>query len=79
MKSHAAKFNESTRLKKLHSVLSTGGIFSTARLQTETGSVAIHTDIHELRQNGYNISCHYLGKNGNGNKVYGYKLETANA
>jgi len=74
-KSHYATLEKSDRLKALYSVLLRGGIFSTARLQRETGSVAIHSDIHELRQNGVPVSKGiYLGKS-DGRKVYGYKLQ----
>ena len=74
MKSHAAKADKSTRLQKLLSVLQRGGIFSTARLHSATGSMAVHTDIHELRCNGYKITRHYIGRVNN-RSVYGYKLE----
>ena len=75
MKSHAANLENSDRLKSLHRALSVGGIFTTAKLQTLTGSMAIHSDIHELRQNGIPVSkAIYIGKNGEGKKVYGYQL-----
>ena len=75
MKSHAANLENSDRLKGLHKALSAGGIFTTAKLQTLTGSMAIHSDIHELRQNGVPVSkAIYIGKNGEGKKVYGYQL-----
>jgi biotin operon repressor len=74
MKSHAAKADRSPRLQKLLSILKDGNIYSTARLQSATGSMAVHTDIHELRCNGYDIECRYIGII-NGKRVSGYRLE----
>lgn len=74
-KSHFADIKKSSRLQKLHSVLLRGGIFSTARLQRETGSMAIHSDVHELRCNGIKVKCTYLYEI-EGRKVYGYSLES---
>jgi hypothetical protein len=74
MKSHAAKADRSPRLQKLLSILKDGNIYSTARLHSATGSMAVHTDIHELRCNGYKITRHYIGRVNN-RSVYGYKLE----
>lgn len=71
--SHFADLSKSGRLKSLHSVLARGGVFSTAKLQSETGSMAIHSDVHELRCNGVEVNCQYIGRV-NGKKVYGYSL-----
>lgn len=79
MKSHAANIQKSARLKRLLSALQADRLRSTAELQAETGSMAIHSDAHELRCNGIPVSnAVYMGKE-NGHKKYGYKLETANA
>jgi hypothetical protein len=73
--SHAAKIENSDRLQKVKALLSQGGIFTTARIQTETGSMAVHTDVHELRVRGVPVSrAIYLGRNGEGRRVHGYKL-----
>jgi hypothetical protein len=74
-KSHAADLSRSDRLQRLHKLLSQGGIYTTARIQSETGSMAVHSDAHELRQNGVPVApAVYLGRL-DGRKVYGYKLE----
>jgi hypothetical protein len=73
-KSHAADLSRSDRLQRLHKLLSQGGIFTTATIQRFTKSNAVHTDIHELRQNGKRIpKAIYFGIV-NGNKVYGYRM-----
>jgi len=48
---------------------------TTRDLMLRTGSCNVHTDIHELRQNGYDISCRYEGMSVNGTKIYSYRLE----
>jgi len=50
------------------------GLKKCSELQEEAGSMAVHTDIHELRCNGYKITRHYIGRVNN-RSVYGYKLE----
>jgi DeoR/GlpR family transcriptional regulator of sugar metabolism len=75
--SHAADIDKSARLKKLLEILADGFEYSTAELQERTGSMAIHTDIHELRSNGYAVKCRYVGKHDD-KKVYAYKLEVPN-
>ena len=75
MKSHAANVQKSARLKRLLGELSSGSLKTTGELQKKTGSMAIHSDVHELRCNGIQIGkAVYLGVQ-NGNKVYGYQLE----
>lgn len=75
--SHAADIDKSARLKKLLEILADGFEYTTAELQEKTGSMAIHTDIHELRSNGYAVKCRYVGKQ-DGKKIYSYKLEVNN-
>jgi hypothetical protein len=73
--SHAAKIENSDRLQKVQALLSQGGIFTTAKIQSETGSMAVHSDVHELRCNGVPVSrAIYLGRNSEGRRVHGYKL-----
>ena len=48
---------------------------TTFELQAWSGSMAPATDISELRQNGYRVACKCEGTNGNGRRVYRYKLE----
>lgn len=74
-KSHYANVNKSNRLKRLLSELQNGKLLSTVELQHKTGSMAIHSDIHELRCNGINVSrAKYIGTH-NGNRIYGYQIE----
>lgn len=75
--SHAADIDKSARLIKLLEILADGFEYTTAELQEKTGSMAIHTDIHELRSNGYAVKCKYVGKQGN-NRIFAYKLEVPN-
>lgn len=77
MSSHAAKIENSDRLKKLLRVLDSGEEFTTAELQTITNSMAIHSDVHELRQNGYKINCRYSKSKSLffNRKVFCYKKE----
>ena len=65
----------SERLDKMYEALWTrpeGA--TTAQLQKITRSCSVATDISELRKNGLDISCVYVGMK-NGRKVYKYKLE----
>jgi hypothetical protein len=74
MNSHAAKLNKSERLRKLDALLCDGYYHSTKEILEKTGSVAVHSDIHELRCNGRNISpALYLGKTLEGRKMYAYR------
>jgi len=45
---------------------------TSAEIQRATGSMAVHTDISDLRENGYNIPSRYLGVT-NGRKIYSYR------
>ena len=39
-----------------------------------TGSVAVATDISELRKNGYDVTCEYLRETVEGRRIYVYTL-----
>lgn len=73
MSSHAANYKKSERLQGLYSLLGTGDEYTTAQIQSITGSMAIHSDVHELRQNGFDISCRYVGIQNN-RKIFAYKM-----
>jgi hypothetical protein len=74
MKSHAAILNKSERLKKLDALLCDGELHTTKEIQERTGSVAVHSDIHELRCNGRNISpAIYLGRTEANRKIHAYR------
>lgn len=73
--SHAASLKRSERLQRLLRALSADYYKTTSILQAQTGSMAIHSDIHELRCEGVPVApAKYFGRNRNGSKIYGYKL-----
>ena len=73
--SHAASLKRSERLQRLLRALSADYYKTTSILQAQTGSMAIHSDIHELRCEGVPVApAKYFGKNSNGKKIHGYKL-----
>jgi hypothetical protein len=74
---HAAKTDKSERLSRtLHFIRSWGKYGATsAQVQGFTGSMAVATDISELRQNGYNIECEYDGINHDGRKIFRYTFK----
>lgn len=47
---------------------------TTSEIAYATGSVAPATDVSELRQNGYAITCKYVGLSVSGRKLYSYTL-----
>ena len=57
--SHAARLESSPRLRALLSALLKAGDrgLTTREIFDRTGSMAVHSDCHELRQNGYRIDC----------------------
>ena len=50
------------------------GAHTTRSLSKATGSMAVGTDVSELRQSGFEIACRYAGKTAEGRKVYEYGL-----
>ncbi len=75
-KMHFCNADHSLRLKRtLNALVEVGrsGITSAALAQ-RTGSVAVATDVSELRKNGYVIDCKYLYKTATGRKVFTYEL-----
>jgi hypothetical protein len=44
-------------------------------LHTLTGSMAVHTDIAELRANGIAVACRQNGKTPNGRRIMEYRKE----
>ncbi len=75
-RSHFARIENSDRLKLLLRALRETWCCkkTTAYLKAETGSVAVHSDIHELRKNGYKIECKYSHTNTDDRKIYVYRL-----
>jgi len=51
-----------------------GGL-STAELARANGSMAIHSDVAELREKGFKISCAREGRTETGRHIFRYRLE----
>ena len=71
---HAANADKSARLRRTLSFIrgwGSNGVTS-AELQGFTRSMAVATDVSELRRNGHRIDCVYEGTNERGRKVYRY-------
>ena len=71
---HYADLNTSARLQKLYKLLRQGIELTTAQIQRVTGSMAVGTDISELRKNGFDITCRYICRMPSGAKKYGYRM-----
>lgn len=72
---HASK-PTSRRLQRLLRTLRKHGLrgATSRQLAQETGSMAVATDVSELRRSGYLVPCEYEGKTPEGRKVYRYSL-----
>jgi hypothetical protein len=79
--SHAARLEASPRLRDLLSALLKAGDrgLTTREIFDRTGSMAVHSDVHELRENGYRISCatDAAAPGVSGRRRFRYRLETA--
>jgi biotin operon repressor len=74
-KSHFALLKNSSRLQLIKKLLSRGNWVTSAEIYAVTGSMAVHTDIHELRENGVNVSpAKYTGLSATGRKKYAYRI-----
>lgn len=73
-KSHAARIENSDRLRKTLTALSAGHFVTAREIANKTGSMAVHTDIHELRQNGFKIVCTYKKTATSGRSLPHYQL-----
>lgn len=73
---HAASSEKSERLKRTLSALRNGGRLGRtgADLARVTNSLAISTDISELRRNGWLIERQYEGLSPTGRRVHRYTL-----
>lgn len=76
-RSHAAHVDSSPRLQATRDCLlrfrAVGGP-TTRDISTATGSMAVHSDIHELRENGFDIRCRQTTTTGAGRAVHRYLL-----
>jgi len=71
---HFAKLDKSNRLKKTLAALAGNRWKTTDEIRRQTKSVAVHSDISELRRNNKDIICRYDHKEPNGSRVYRYRL-----
>ena len=69
----AANYKKSPRLQKLLQVMRDGEERSTYQLMMATGSVAVSTNISELRAQGAQIACRVERRNGK--RVWLYTLQ----
>jgi len=71
-----ARIGKSNRLQVLYRALERAGKkgLTTAGLIDATASVAPHSDVAELRANGYEVSCKYEARTSSGRRIYRYRL-----
>lgn len=74
---HAARIENSKRLQRVLDALLRAGDkgLTTLDLFMATGSMAVHSDVAELRANGYDVTCAMAGKNSSGRRIYCYTLK----
>ena len=72
--SHFARIETSQRLQELVKVLEDGLWHSTLEIARRTGSVACHSDLHELRQNGFLVEQRYNGQTPSGRRISEYRM-----
>lgn len=74
MASHAANITSSIRLQETLAILLDGNWHDGAEITGKTESQALHTDIHELRENGYGIEQRYNGRTEKKRRISQYRL-----
>ena len=75
MASHHAKLENSERLQSTLRVLKDFGWHTSEEIYQRTKSMAVHSDIHELRKNGLLIDQRYRkGLSPNGRRISEYRL-----
>lgn len=72
--SHAARVESSSRLQRTLAILIDFNWHDGAEITRATDSQALHSDIHELRQNCYRIEQRYAGKTESGRRISQYRL-----
>jgi hypothetical protein len=72
---HGGSPQTSDRLRQTLLYLADGNWHTTLDIQSVTGSVAVSSDVGDLRKCGYNISCEYQGLTENKRKIYRYRWE----
>ena len=71
---HYAKLEKSKRLQNTLNVLADCKPHSAFTIQAITQSMAVHTDIAELRANGFDITQFNNGRTSNGRLISMYQL-----
>ena len=71
---HAAKFKDSPRLQALDKFLISKGKAgaTTFEIMEACNCGGVSRDVDELRKNGIDVVCRYVGLNANGRKVFCY-------
>jgi hypothetical protein len=79
--SHAARLESSARLQALLGALREAGEagLTTFQIFQSTGSMAVHSDCHELRANGYTVDCKAERTTESRRRVYRYRLTEGKA
>lgn len=74
--SHAARVESSPRLRALLTALLKAGErgLTTREIQDRTDACAVHSDVDELRDNGYRIPCVQEKSTASGRRVFRYRL-----
>ena len=77
MAMHAANLSKSERLSRLHRLLVRADKpLTSLQIQRKTGSMAVHTDIAELRANGIPVGpARYESTTAEGRRIFSYALE----
>lgn len=73
---HAANVEKSFRLRRMLAALQDARHYgaTTYDLQVQTGSMAVHSDVAELRANGYLVSCDCEGTTQSGRRINRWRL-----
>ena len=71
---HAARIDKSSRLQRVHALLSDGAEWSTFQIVTGAQVCAVNSCIAELRANGYYIECRQTTDPKTGNLVWLYRM-----
>ena len=71
---HAARFDRSPRLQRVHALLADGGEHSTLDVIVHTGVCAVNSCIAELRVNGASIECRQIRNPANGAPIWLYRM-----
>ena len=72
---HAGRIEKSKRLQAtLRALRRSKRGLTTRQLARSTGSMAAHSDVAALRQNGFDVTCTCEGTTPYGGRIYRYRL-----